>query len=589
MKKVLSLIVALIGLVSVSHASNLVYSGVMVSTNGNASSTAAASTATYTMDVNNPPVAVGGLGDIISAQLDYSSSVIANVPFTDGSYSTFTLTVASTQGIVGAKATDTLTVTVDSALVASPSVASVSVASNTVNLTGGIIGSTITIALVGDVINSSYNFIGGRDYQVGASSNATAINLAAVFNSNINGLFAAVSPAGGSTVTITNDLVGANGNNFVITTSTSAALPVTAFQSGQSSASFTLNGVQFKVGQNLTVDVNTASNTAVNFAQAINLSGGYGVTAATTAATVVTLTANSTGTFANAFTLTSSTGALGVGSATFSGGLNSGVFCVNGVCLAAGTHYAIGSSSGTTALNIAAAINGTAGLNGIVVSSAAACPAKNCGIVYTTGTIDAPGYTITSSTQSAITIGPFTSSSPVTGFATGTMSNGSNASYVINTPTITVTGHNLQTGVAVYLSTGTGVNITPLAWGTTYYAIRIDANNFSLAGASTAAFAGTFISLTSSNTTTTQHSFTLNTVPLTGSAIFTLQGSDDGVNFASLSVAPVSFISPYTTGSSLWDLGTFNHRYLRLLYQGPTFGGTNFSLYVNQKESGTAR
>lgn len=471
MKRLLGSILSVMALVSVARADNLVYSGVMISTNGLTSANAAASTATYTMDVNN------SAGDIISAQINYSSAVIPNVTFTDGSVSTFTLTVVSTQGIVGIKATNTITITNNSAI--------------------------------------------------------------------------------------------------------------------GSSAAITLNGITYKNGEQWQA-ASVSSNTAISIKNAINNSGGYGVIASTTSSTVITLTAVGIGTYANAFTLSSNVAALTAGGATFSGGQNAAVFSIKGVFFTAGVDYAIGNSTATTALNIAAAINANSSLNTLVVSSAAV--GRYAGIVYTTGTVVASGYAITTSTHSALTIAPFTSSSSVTGAATGTMYGGAASAYTIQTPVISVTNHGLSTGYGVWFSTGSGFGLSPLAINTTYYAISVDANNFKLASTQANALDGTAITLTSSNTSTTAHSFTLNTIPLTGISLFQLQASNDGINWLPYTlgrnggtISFVSFATPFTSGSTLWDIGSFGYRYLRMKYFGPTFGGVNFSFYVNQKSASTAR
>jgi hypothetical protein len=608
MKTKISIILASLALAPVAQAATLVYSGVMVSTDGAATSTAAASTKTYTLDLqqNGGLQTQGAAGDIIGAQVTYANASVSTISFTDGSISTFTMTVASYTALSAAKATNTITVSTNTGLNAKNSTISINVSSNTAVASGGLIGSTLTIALYNN-INATYTIVGGTDYSVGASSNATASAIALAMNIKIPDIFAYVNPVGGSTITIVTRSSGTVDNTYTLATSTPAALDIAgvaesanqaiAFSGGLDNASFTFyNGVSsltYVNGLTWNSDPVYSSNTAVAVMNVAN-SANYGVTAATTASTVVTLTANSSGTYANSFLLSSSTGALTIGSNAFTGGKNSGVFCINGVCLTANVDYTVQTSSNITASNMAAAINANALLNTIVVASTAACPA--CGIVWTTASVVGVGYPVYSSTQSALTLSPFTSSSPVTGIANGTMYGGSISSYTINTPTITITGHGLTTTYAVWLSTSNNVTIAPLAWGTTYYAIVIDANNFKLATSLANANAGTFITFTSSRTSQTADRFTLNTTGLSGTPVFQLQASNDGVNFIGVTsgengatIGVVTFATPYTAGSTTWALGYFPWRYLRLLYSGPTWGGTNFSFYVNQKTSSSAR
>lgn len=587
MKKIIGIILASLTIAPVAQAATLVYSGVMQSLNGPATSPSAASTTSYTMDLdqNSGLQTIGAGGDIIGAQIIYASASIPSITFKDGSVSTFTITVTSTQGVVGLKASNTITVSNNGALNAHTASATINISSNS---TAALNLSSMTIV----TNDHSIPVIGGTDYAVGASSNATAINLAAYLNYvGIGDFTAAVNPVGGSTVTITTTKTKSKLNNWTITSSTVALTVSSPFAGGADSASFTLNGVVFLNGGQWFVDPVFSSNTAVSIANAITASGGYGVVAATTSSTIVTLTANSVGANGNAYTLTSSTGALAVG--TFTGGQNNASILIGNTILTNSVDWALPLLSSTTAnlaTSIAASINANGTLSPLWTAVA------NGSVITTTADIVGVGSTIATSTQTALTISPFTSSSPVTGVAIGTSFGGSVSNYVINTPTITVSGHNLTTGYPVWFSTGSAVGLSPLVVNTTYYAIRIDANNFALALTSTGAAAGLPIIFTSSQTKTAADSFTLNATALTGTPVFQLQSSNDGVNFNAVtagengsSIASQTFASPYTAGSTTWAIGTFPWRYLRLLYSGPTTGGTNFTFYVNQKTSSTAR
>jgi hypothetical protein len=68
----------------------------------------------------------------------------------------------------------------------------------------------------------------------------------------------------------------------------------------------------------------------------------------------------------------------------------------------------------------------------------------------------------------------------------------------VNTTTevITYTGHTLTTGAAIVYDDGGSTAITGLTDGTTYYAIRVDADSFKVASSASNATAGTAINLT---------------------------------------------------------------------------------------------
>lgn len=467
MKRILGIILAVFAMATVAQAHNVLYSGVWVSTNGTVSETAKASTQTYTMDVN------GTGGDIITLQLVASSPTIASPTFTDGSISSFTITVVSTQGITGTNGSSSLTVL------------------STMSLTGAAI--------------------------------------------NVNGFYI----------------------------------------------------------NNLSWRTDFASNTAVDIANQIDLLPN--IIASTATSTRVYVACASSGSFCNAYTLAVvGTSSITVSSPTFMGGTNAGSVGINGIYLTAGTDFAVGASTASAAINLAAAINANASLNTLVVASATTGSNGNWGVVWTSGAVvgTTGNYATFTSTQSAMKITPFTSSNTATGVASGLMLGGTNAGYSLNKSTITITSHSLTTGYGVVISTSNGVIPAPLVWGTTYYAIRVDANNFGLATTFANALAGTAIPLTSSRTLVTANTFTLATQNLSGTAVFQLQASNDGLNWNSVTVgnngstiAAVTFASAYAASSTLWDLGLYDFRYLRLLFTGPSTGGVAFTATINQKNN----
>ena len=108
-----------------------------------------------------------------------------------------------------------------------------------------------------------------------------------------------------------------------------------------------------------------SSNTAVNFVSAINaLPPVAGLVASTSTTTNVLISCVSSGTFCNAYSVTSSSGAA-VSTAAFSGGVNPATFTFNTGMFQANSQWAVGVSSNATALNIAAALN--AGYMGTLV------------------------------------------------------------------------------------------------------------------------------------------------------------------------------------------------------------------------------
>jgi hypothetical protein len=432
------------------------------------------------------------------------------------------------------------------------------------------------------------------DFTVGDSTVATAASIAQAINSHVAGVHATVSPVLSSSITIVAIASGTTGNSYLLTSSTAAALPVVSFKGGLDFASFTMNSRIF-TNHDDWWSGNTASNTAVAIKNAIN-GASMGVIASTQSSTSVLITANSTGTYANAFTLNSSTVALST--TGFTGGVNDAVFGIAGTYYTQGSDWLVGASTAATATNIAALLNvGSQATFGVNVSTAHPCNTfpGYCGIVYATMPVTGSSYNFAlySSTQSALTVSGLISSSTVTGEGNGTMAGGVTADYSLSTPTIiSTTSHMFTTGNPVLFSTGSAISLSPLVWGTTYFVIKLDANDIALATSSTGAVAGLRVVLTSSRTVVSSATFTLTPVAISGVASFTLQASDDGLYWVNISTAnygyaigAISFATPWTASSALWDLGQFNHRYLRLSFMGPPTGAVRFTFTLNQKNN----
>jgi hypothetical protein len=575
MKKLAGVLTAVIALATVGLALNLVGSGTPKTTSGSlVSSTGLTANTNYILDVNSNMGVFSAAGDVISAQLNVASATFPTATFKDGAQSTGSITVVTNSGVAGAAGTDTLTVSISSALVPQKGAAKINIASNSVS---GLSTSSITIVDSG----VSYTFLVGREFSVGASSNATATNLANIINLQIPDVSASVT---GGTVTVACTVAGSFCDSYTIRSGT-VGIRVSQFQDGYDAATFTLNGYPFVEGQQWTADVNYASNTAVSIKSGANLAtAGTGVIASTTAATVVTLSCSSSGTLCNTYTLTSSTKALAVGGATFSGGKNQTNVTIGPFILQQGSTqgpftWTVGANAGATAINISSAIMNTPSVAAVLQSTTVGGGA----IVYATSVANGTAYNyVLSVTTPALTV-----SGPA-------MAGGVDPAYALNGTAISLPSTTFTTGLQVVYSTATSgsAGINGLGYGTTYYIGVIDANHVGLGTSLANAQAGTFVTLASSRTSTSAQSFTLAPLPITGTASFIWQSSDDGINFANITsnyngvaVSSASLVTPYTATSFTWDFGTYSHRYLNLKATAPTTGAAAFTLYLNVKSS----
>lgn len=322
-----------------------------------------------------------------------------------------------------------------------------------------------------------------------------------------------------------------------------------------------VKGKQLRQGYDWFVGTGTAT-TAVSLASVINKITGIQASAA---GGVVYATATVAGTAANAYAVTKiSASNLTIAHATFTGGVDNAYVTLNGVTLTQGTDWTRASTSSGTAKAISNAIMATSALSTIFHST------WTSAVVYATST--AVG------TNAYACVG-FPSANLV--WAAAVFTSGSDAAWTLNSATIHKVGHGLYTAVPVLYSTGT-LAISGLTNQTTYYAYRIDADNFKLATSTTNAVAGTGIVLASTSTAG-PHTYTLAPLAITGTFSFKWQASDDGTNWTDMSVSSVTFPSPYTAGSTLWDFGAVGHRYVRVNVAAGTTGAMNLQV------SGTGR
>jgi len=277
---------------------------------------------------------------------------------------------------------------------------------------------------------------------------------------------------------------------------------------------------------------------------------------------VVTVTAFQNGTFANAWTITSSTpAALSLGGSTFSGGQAAGYININGTTLTEGTHFNAETSNGQTAENLETAINANATLLEIVIATR---PQATGGLLYASATVSG--------------INPYYVSVPASAGISATNFTGGAASDVsITNDTVTETSHGFATGLALLFPNEATVTApTGLTKGTTYYAIKIDANRFKLASSAANALLGTAIDLTASAA-----SGDVIFRPLAfavGTSSFKWQASNDGTNWADLSVSSVTLVQINAGGTSVWDFADYAYKYIRANFIAPTTGAVALTI-----------
>jgi hypothetical protein len=159
----------------------------------------------------------------------------------------------------------------------------------------------------------------------------------------------------------------------------------------------------------------------------------------------------------------------------------------------------------------------------------------------------------------------------------------------IGSPIIPIAKHgfSLAAGV-VYTSTHTD---SPLTNGTTYYVIPWSTNSIQLALTSTGAIAGSYITLLSSTTGTTN---TLTPSSLSGNTSYKWQVSNDGMNWGDytasdqgVAISSVSLTAAQVaTGSTkVWDFGEIDYAWIRLAFTKPTAGAVRLLVYGNGKNS----
>ena len=323
--------------------------------------------------------------------------------------------------------------------------------------------------------------------------------------------------------------------------------------------------------QQWAVDLVYSSNTACNIAAAIAATNVVVSTCSKSGATgIIYSTAAYAGSIWNSFTINSSTPAA-LNNATFKGGQDAATISVNGLTLTANKDWYPVTSNNQTATNIATAITNSSATTGVSGSPSSAVVTLTATAVGSQG-----NYAITTSSNSALTVGVLVSSQ-TSGPAIGTMVTGTNASYTIGTTAITIPKHGFNTGLALLYGQGSHA-ISGLTDKTTYYVSYVDANTIALATSTVSALNGTLITLASSQTLTTPDTFTLTPLAISGTPGWQLQVSNDGTNWVNTQSA-VSYASYNSTGTvTLFDLGAFDYGWIGVKVTPPTTGAINMQM-----------
>ncbi len=281
------------------------------------------------------------------------------------------------------------------------------------------------------------------------------------------------------------------------------------------------------------------------------------------------------GSYANAYAFVSNSSSMTVATALMSGGADNACLTINGTALCNNSAWTAGASTTTAVLSLGNAI-ANASLHLSTVASG------NLGVIYATSTLNGTAYNYT-----------LTTSSPtVLSVSQAVFTNGTNPGDVLGSKIITASA-NLPLALPVLYAIGSNPAIGGLTTGTTYYVVPLGGTTFSLAKYSTSAVAGLssdYATVTSTNSGTTAHTYTIAPLAWSGSASFVWQASNDNTNWATvLTTGTVTVTSSTAATDSLVDFGVFNFRYLRFNFTAPTSGALNLVVPVNIKQDGIGR
>lgn len=331
--------------------------------------------------------------------------------------------------------------------------------------------------------------------------------------------------------------------------------------SGVSGDAVTLNGIVFREGTHWTAVTSTITS-ASRLATIIDAHRDF---VATSVGSTVTVRYAVVGTSGNGLpALTSDSTNLTLGASTFTGGINQHTITINGITLTEGVDFRAVSSSQTTANAITIAVNANSTLNTQVSASSSAA------IVTLTSLVSGySNYSLTSSTSGFLTSAGFPG--------------GLNSDVDIANDLFNKTNHGLTTGLKVLIATTTNAPPTGLSNQTTYYAIKLNENQYALATTSTTAVSGTKIDITGITNSASMDVKPLALSLAAGNGFF-WQASNDNSNFTTLSAVTYSSVTYSAAGNTLWDFGSFPYKYLRVNFTGPTSGGIALSIRIYGKK-----
>ena len=269
-------------------------------------------------------------------------------------------------------------------------------------------------------------------------------------------------------------------------------------------------------------------------------------------------------------------GAQSTGSITISNyaALVSGVDWVkiNGDKYTYGFNWAAGASNSAAATNLATTINADAAINTKLTAQASGS------VVTATSTLNGSAYNYPLQT----------SNSAAVSLSGVNMVNGTAPQFALGGSVFTATnGSGLTLALPVLYSTGSNVAIGGLGTGTTYYAVPLTGNSFSLAKFSSSAVAGLasdYVVVTSSSTQLlpSEHSFLLTPTVwagFTSATAFSWSISADNVNWTPLTASSVTAVVN-NSSTTFWSLGTLGVSYLRFNTAAPTGGAEVLKLNV---------
>jgi hypothetical protein len=256
--------------------------------------------------------------------------------------------------------------------------------------------------------------------------------------------------------------------------------------------------------------------------------------------------------------------------------LTSARLAINGYVLDQGVHWTAVSTTTGTAKAISDAIMAHPYISAVISST------WTSSVVYATATA-------TGASGNAITLFSSVSSITVSG---ATLTNGTTSDVSVANDTIeTITRHAWTTGVPVLFSTvSASTPPTGLTNQTTYYAIVVTPYQIKLAASSANSQVGTAVNITA-QATLGGGSFTLAPLSTAGTFSFKWQVSNDNTNWtdlattaAGVSVSSVTFATPFTATSSIWDFGAMNWAYIRANILAGSAGAWNLRIRGNGKK-----